>query len=325
MPHNANDTLVFLKVAELGSFAAAARALRLPKTTVSRKVRELELHLGAQLLHRTTRRLALTEAGALYYSRSARIAGDLAGAEQAVMELSGAVRGTLRVTVPFSLATAMLAPLLAELGVRHPALQVELILSNDRLDLIEHEIDLALRLSPDPLPDSDLAARRLCGLSLGLYAAPGYLALHGAPREPADLAKHRTLALRAHRRGDGYRWRLHADDGRTVDAELQPGVIAGDPDPLVQTAVAGGGILMAGAAMLANELADGRLQRVLPEWSGPRLLLHAMYPRERLPAPKLRAFIDYLVEWLDRHGHDSGPHAAEVHVVPPRRGTVALD
>jgi DNA-binding transcriptional LysR family regulator len=168
MDVTADDTLVFLRVVEQGSFAAAARALRLPKTTVSRRVRMLESKLGVQLLHRTTRKLAPTEAGAVYYRHCARIPVDLDLAEQAVSELSGMVRGTLRMTTAFSIADWLLGPMLAELGRRHPALRVELVLANERLDLIEHGLDLALRLSPGVLPDSDNVGRPLCAMPLAL-------------------------------------------------------------------------------------------------------------------------------------------------------------
>ena len=144
MSKDLNDTLVFAKVVEHGSFISAARALRLPKTTVSRKVQDLETRLGAQLLHRTTRKLGLTEAGNVYFEHSQRIARELDDAEHAVSELQGGPRGWLRITTPYSLGVTWIAPLLGEYRALHPEVRVDMVLSNESLDLIDKEIDVAL-------------------------------------------------------------------------------------------------------------------------------------------------------------------------------------
>ena len=145
MARDLNDTLIFVKVVELGSFIAAARSLRLPKTTVSRKVQELETRLGAQLLHRTTRKLGLTEAGNIYFDHCQRIARELDEAESAVGQLQGGPRGWLRFTAPYSAGVIWIAPLLGEFRARYPEVRVEMILTNETLDLIDKEIDVALR------------------------------------------------------------------------------------------------------------------------------------------------------------------------------------
>src|SRR3546814_7443985 len=159
MARDLNDTLVFVKVVEQGRFIAAARTLRLPKTTVSRKVQELEARLGAQLLHRTTRKLGLTEAGNVYYEHSQRIARELDEAESAVSQLQGGPRGWLRVTAPYSLGIERIAPLLGEFHARHAEVRVEMMLSNEQVELNDKEIDVALRLGR--LPDSNLVVRKL--------------------------------------------------------------------------------------------------------------------------------------------------------------------
>ena len=159
MARDLNDTLIFVKVAEHGSFVSAARSLRLPKTTVSRKVQELEMRLGAQLLHRTTRKLGLTEAGNIYFEHCQRIARELDEAESAVGQLQGGPRGWLRFTAPYSIGITWIAPLLGEFHARHPELRVEMVLTNESLDLIDKEIDVGLRIGN--LPDSSLVARRL--------------------------------------------------------------------------------------------------------------------------------------------------------------------
>ena len=193
MSRDLNDTLVFVKVVEHGSFISAARALRLPKTTVSRKVQDLETRLGAQLLHRTTRKLGLTEAGNVYFEHSQRIARELDDAERAVSELQGGPRGWLRITAPYSLGITWIAPLLGEFRARHPEVRVDMVLSNESLDLIDKEIDVALRIGN--LPDSNLVARRLTVFRTQIYASPVYLARHGEPLQPDDLQHHQTLAI----------------------------------------------------------------------------------------------------------------------------------
>src|SRR4051812_7351511 len=179
MARDLNDTLIFVKVAEHGSFVSAARALRLPKTTVSRKVQDLETRLGAQLLHRTTRKLGLTEAGNIYFEHCQRIARELDEAESAVSQLQDGPRGWLRITAPYSIGIAWIAPLLGEFHALHPEVRVEMILTNESLDLIDKEIDVALRVGN--LPDSNLVARKLASFRSQVYASPGYIERHGEP------------------------------------------------------------------------------------------------------------------------------------------------
>src|SRR6476659_530227 len=177
MARDLNDTLVFVKVVETGSFISAAKALRLPKTTVSRKVLDLESRLGAQLLHRTTRKLGLTEAGSVYFEHCQRIARELDEAESAVGQLQSGPRGWLRFTAPYSIGITWIAPLLGEFHARHPEVRVEMVLNNEPLDLIDKEIDVALRIGN--LPDSSLVARRLAVFRTQVYASPAYLARYG--------------------------------------------------------------------------------------------------------------------------------------------------
>src|SRR5688572_16979497 len=220
MTRDLNDTLIFVKVVEHGSFIAAAKALRLPKTTVSRKVQELETRLGAQLLQRTTRKLGLTEAGNVYFEHSQRIARDLEEAENAVGQLQGGPRGWLRITAPYSVGITWIAPLLGEFHARHPEVRVEMLLSNESLDLIAKEIDVALRVGN--LPDSSLQARRLAVFRTQVYASPGYLERHGEPLRPEDLQHHRALAMQKQRgNGGNYTWPL-SDGKRTQDFVVDP-------------------------------------------------------------------------------------------------------
>lgn len=297
MNRDLNDTLVFVKVVELGSFTSASRALRLPKTTVSRKVQELETRLGAQLLHRTTRKLGLTEAGNVYYEFSQRIARDLDEAESAVGQLQGGPRGWLRITAPYSLASTWIAPLLGEFRARHPEVRVELALSNEQVDLIEKEIDLALRVGN--LPDSNLVARKLAVFRTQIYASPSYIERYGEPLHPDDLRHHRALLTRkGTHNGGNFVWRLN--DGKSErDYAIDPVMIANDPAPLRGLLLCGEGLMLSGDVMLKAYAEQGLVQPVLAGWRGPDYDFNAVFPRGQVQSPKVRAFVDFLVDRLN--------------------------
>ena len=295
MSRDLNDTLVFVKVAELGSFVAAARALRLPKTTVSRKVQELEARLGAQLLHRTTRKLGLTEAGNIYFEHCQRIARDLDEAESAISQLQDGPRGWLRVTSPYSAGVIWIAPLLAEFRARHPEVRVEMVLSNEKLDLIDKEIDIALRIGP--LADSSLVARRLGQFRTHVFASPGYLERHGEPGHPDDLSAHLTFAFPKFARNGNYYWPL-SDGTREQEYRVEPVIVANDPSALTDPLLAGEGLMLLSEVSAKPYVEKGLLRRVLAGWSGPMMDFNAVFPRGQAQAPKIRAFVDFLVERL---------------------------
>lgn len=291
-----NDTLVFLKVIEAGSFTAAARDLRQPKTTVSRKIRELETRLGVQLLHRTTRRLGLTEAGTTYFQHCKQIPQVLVDAESAVSQLQGKPRGTLRITASYSLTLSLLAPLLGEFRVLYPDVRVDLVLSHQTLDLVDEEIDIALRLGD--LPDSSMAARQLAVLPNRIYASPTYLAQHGEPAHPLELRQHAALVTRVARSGSSYAWPM-SDGGTHENYEINPVIEADDPEVLKEPLFAGAGLMMATDMIMRRHAAQGLVRPVLPGWLGRCPALHAVFPRGHVQPPKLRAFIDFLVPRLE--------------------------
>ena len=297
MSRDLNDTLVFVKVVELGSFTAAARTLHLPKTTVSRKVHELEERLGAQLLHRTTRKLGLTEAGNIYFAHCQCIARELDAAESAIGELQSGPRGWLRVTATYPHGNIWLAPLLGEFHARHPEVRVELLLSNDNLDIIAGEIDVALRVGT--LADSNLAARRLSVYRVAVYATPGYVERFGEPLPPADLVHHRTLAQTNHRSASAFAWRLGDGHGKLCDFPIDPVMIANDPGPLYAMLLGGEGLVLTSDVMLRTYVEQGLVQQVLAGWRGPDVPVHALFPRGQVQSPKVRAFVDFLVERLE--------------------------
>lgn len=296
-----NDTIAFVKVVEEGSFTKAARRLRLPKTTLSRKVRDLELRLGIQLLHRTTRRIGLTEAGTVYFDRCRRIAEELEQAESAVAQLRDGPRGWLRVTIPPSFGMKVIAPLLPEFRALFPDVRLDLVLSHETLDLVARDIDLAIRMGP--LPDSTMAARKLGVLSRHVYAAPSYCAGHGMPTRPEDLVRHLTLATLTAWRPSGYEWRLTRSGGgqagEQLDIAIDPVMTADDPELLIPTLLAGGGLVLSTDFAMRPYLATGQVQRVLDEWRGSDVDLHAVFPGGRIQPPKVRSFLDFLVTRID--------------------------
>lgn len=294
--HDLNDALIFAKVVEHGSFSAAARALRQPKSTVSRRVQELEARLDVQLLHRTTRRLGLTEAGSIFYEHCRAIGLRLEEATHAVASLQARPRGWLRVAASSTVASSWVAPLLGEFHARCPEIQIELALSDQRLDLIAEELDIALYVGD--LPDSSLVARRLARFQTRVYASPDYLRRHGEPRHAAQLSEHRVLALTTQRRGNGYEWPLHGDGG-LERIPVRPLLACNDASLLHGPLLAGQGLLLACAFSMRPYLDSGVVREVLPGWRGPELALHAVFPRGRPLSPKVRAFVDFLVERLD--------------------------
>jgi len=295
MSRDLNDTLIFAKVVEHGSFISAARALRLPKTTVSRKVQELETRLGAQLLHRTTRKLGLTEAGNIYFEHSQRIARELDDAESAIGQLQGGPRGWLRVTAPYSFGISRITPLFGEFQARYPEIRVEILLTNDRIDLIDKEIDVALRIGP--LVDNHLVARRLAVFRSQVYASPRYLERHGEPVHPGDLLHHRTLGMNKFglNGNNGFYWPLN-DGTTTTDFKIQPVLVANDPAALTPALLSGEGLMLTADVMVKAYAEQGYVRRVLAGWTGPSTEMNAVFPRGQGKTPKVRAFVDFLIE-----------------------------
>jgi DNA-binding transcriptional LysR family regulator len=320
MTRDLNDTLIFVKVVEHGSFISAARALRLPKTTVSRKVQDLETRLGAQLLHRTTRKLGLTEAGNIYFEHCQRIARELDEAESAVGQLQGGPRGWLRITTPYSMGIERIAPLLGEFHARHPEVRVEMVLTNEPLDLIDKEIDVALRVGR--LPDSNLVARKLATLRTQVFASAEYLQRHGEPLQPEDLQHHRTLAMNKQRRNGGFVWTLN-DGEREQEFRVDPVFVANDPAGLRGALLCGEGLMLANDVMVKPYVERGYIRRVLPGWTGPEYELNALFPHGRVQSPKIRAFVDFLVERLNFDADYMQAHCPGTKICPDEAAALA--
>lgn len=300
MTRDLNETLIFVKVVEQGSFIAAANALGLPKTTVSRKVQELEQRLGARLLHRTTRRIGLTEAGSIYHEHCQRIARELEEAESAVGQLQSGPRGWLRFTVPYSIGITWIAPLLGEFHALYPEIQLDMHLGNEKLDLIAGEADLALRVGS--LPDSNLVARKLGSLRTQVFASPAYIERYGEPLHPDELQFHRTLAMRKSRTNtvsnNRFFWSL-TDGAELRDFPVNPLMVANDPSALNGALLCGEGLMLTGDVMAKPFIESGMVRRVLAGWTGPEVDFNAVFAGGRLISPKVRAFVDFLVDKLN--------------------------
>lgn len=284
-----NELVIFARVVQAGSFTAAAQGLRMPKSTVSRKVSELETRVGAQLLQRTTRKLRLTEVGRTYYEHCARIVSEAEQAELAVTRMQATPHGLLRVTTP--LTFSFIGPLVSKFLQQYPEVQLELVCSDRTVDLMEEGFDLAVRAGR--LADSSLMARRLGSVERVVIAAPSYLKARGMPKTPKDLEKHDCLLF-----GTGLEnnvWTLNSG-GRSVDVKVPARVVVNEPDMLYAVARAGSGIALLPNLHFSSELAAGRLQRILPDWSSTGAPVHAVYPSTRHHSPKVMAFVECLRE-----------------------------
>jgi DNA-binding transcriptional LysR family regulator len=286
-----NEMLVFTRVVQTGSFTAAAKLLGMPKSSVSRKVSELEDRVGARLLQRTTRKLGLTDAGRIYFDRSARIVAEVEEAELAVGRTQAEPRGLLRVTAP--LAFSRLAPIVVDFLRRHPAVQIDLVCTDRRVDLVEENFDVAVRAGP--LDDSSLVARRVAEAKRILVASPAYLKRHGAPKTPDDLAKHVCIVFGAG--ANPSVWTLRSG-GETVEVKVTPRFTVNDPDIVDLTARAGLGVAAMPTFTAEEDLATGRLREILPGWSLPSAPLHVVYPTARHLSPKVVAFVEIVAKSL---------------------------
>lgn len=286
-----SEIFVFLRVVQRGSLTAASTALRMPKSTVSRKLSELENRVGARLLQRTTRRIALTDIGRTYYDHCVRIAADIEEAQAAVARLQVTPRGLMRVTAP--VAFTLLGPIVAEYLRLHPDVEIELVCTDRRVDLVEERYDLALRAGETP--DSSLVARKLGGVRRVLVAAPPVASRLGRVRQLSDLERHPCLAFAP----EGNTWAL-TSGAKTAALDVRPRLTVNDYEMLHSVARAGFGIALLPDYLCADDLAAGRLVRVLESWSAPEVPVFALYPSARHLAPTIISFLDLLRERLAR-------------------------
>jgi DNA-binding transcriptional LysR family regulator len=288
-----NDLILFARVAEAGSFSAAAQRSGLPKSTVSRRIALLEAQLGERLLLRTTRKLSVTDFGSDMLEHARQVMAEVEAAAALAQQRQAEPSGRLRVSMPNDLANLMFGPVLARFMQRYPAITLEIDLSPRRVDLIGENFDVAIRMGNLP-DDASLAARRLALFSNGLYASPAYLRRRGVPAHPEQLLQHDILRLLG-RSGEPAPWLLSRGAERW-EAVLPGRATINSPEVLLRLACADAGITMVDDHFAQPYLEDGRLQRVLPDWMAPTQVAWAVFPGRRLMPRRTRAFLDALTE-----------------------------
>ncbi|WP_343231988.1 LysR substrate-binding domain-containing protein [Tahibacter amnicola] len=289
-----NDLAYFVAVVDHGGFAAAGRALGMPKSRLSRRIAQLEEDLGVRLLQRSTRRFAVTDVGQEVVRHSRAMLAQAQAAEEAVDVQRAAPRGLVRLSCPVEPAQSILAPLLPEFLAAYPQVQLQMIVSNRRVDVIGEGIDVALRVRPQLDTDAELVIRTLGQKRGHLVASPGYLTKHGRPAHPSDLQGHASLSMIEH---DAVQtWTLVGPDGETAKIDHEPRLRCGDFNVLLASALAGQGIVLLPEIVCAAELARGELERVVPLWRPPEGIFHIVYASRRGLLPSVRALIDFLVE-----------------------------
>lgn len=281
---------VFRRVAELASFSATARALRLSNAAVSKNVRELEEELGAQLLQRTTRRVHLTAAGERYYATVVAVLDELERADSDASEQSGAPRGRLRVAAPMSFGLSELAAQVAAFGNLYPDLTIDLELNDRFVDLIQEGFDIAIRGS-GPLSDSNLVAKKLVDIERVVCASPDYVARHGQPQSPQGLARHRCLVYSLSSKPGV--WTFHRGKAK-VTVKARAALFVNSSLALTTAAAAGAGVALLPHFAAKTPLANGHLVRLLPAWSSEPQALYALYPRHRFTSRIVRLFVEHL-------------------------------
>ena len=282
---------VFAAVVDAGSFVGAADALGLSKAAVSRHVGELESRLGVRLLHRTTRRLSLTEEGEVFHARCKDLLGGVEEAEAEITAHAGEAVGLLKVNVPVSFGLLHLAPLWPVFMARHPKVTLDVTLSDRLVDLVDEGYDLAVRIAR--LPSSSLVSRRLASTRMILCASPAYLRAHGAPAHPSDIAAHAVMAYTLLSIGEN--WQFEGPQG-PVTVKVTPRMHTNSGETCCAAALHGQGLVLQPAFLVGEHLASGALVEVLPQYRSIELGIYAVYPTRKHLTHKVRVLIDHLAE-----------------------------
>lgn len=288
---------LFRRVVELRQFSAAARELQLSNASVSKEVAALEEHLRTRLLHRTTRRITLTTAGAGYYERCVRILDEIDAAERDLSQPAATPTGTLRVNAPMAFGLLHVSPLLPEMLARWPGLNLDVSFTDRFVDVVAEGADLVIRIAAE-LPDSaSLIAQKLARARLVLCAAPAYLEGHDAPRTPEELSTHPCLVYSLGR-APGV-WSFHGPDG-AARVEVRGRMRADSSLVIREAALRGVGLALLPSFYVGEELARGRLVPLLADYEPPTVIVHAVYPRSRHLASRVRVVVEFLRERFAR-------------------------
>ena len=292
MIDHASEMAAFVRVVDAKGFSAAAPALGLTPSAVSKLITRLEARLGVRLLQRTTRALSLTADGEAFYAAARRIVGEIAALETEISEQRGTPHGLLRVTTSLAFSTHQLAPVIGEFLERYPAIQLELMPTDRVVDMVEESVDVAIRIGR--LPDSSFMARKIGEDKRLICAAPSYLARHGTPQRPEDLRRHNCIVSR----DNAYlnRWSFKVD-GQIIEIDVRGRVAVTEGEAQMQLALQGIGIVRLTRLTLAQAIRDGALVPLLGAFSAEEAVaIHAVYPHRRHLAPKVPAFVNFLIE-----------------------------
>lgn len=286
----------YAAVVDGGSFAVAAGKLGVSRAMVSKQVQKLEEHLGTRLMHRTTRRLSVTETGRAFYERSVQILGDVDEAEHVAGDMTRMPQGVLRISIPLSYGQHRLAGIMGGYSQAYPQVQLDIALSDRKVDLVEDGFDLAIRIGAQP--QQDLIARKLAGVHSVVCASPAYLARWGAPSVPADLSRHACLAYTLSATGSDWRLQQVGGTDNTIAVPVAGPIRADNGDIIRLAALSGAGIIFQPHFIVGADLAAGTLVHLLPEWQSAELGVYAVYPSRKHLSAKVRTFVDFLVAAL---------------------------
>ncbi len=284
---------VFVKSADLGSFAGAAEAMGISPQIVAKHVVFLEDRLGTALLHRTTRRQSLTDVGRAYYDRCKQLLSEVEAAESVAKEMRSRPKGVLRVNAPMTFGAFSLAPFVTRYLSRYPDMQIDLTLNDRFVDPLEEGFEVMVRVGE--VNDAALVAHALAPYRLIACASPDYLARRGVPRTPAELAKHDCLAYAYWSPSVPCRWQF-SRNGRTEEVQATGRIRSNDWKALLHAATEGFGVTLGPESVLDAEIAAGRLVRVLPDYEGPVRPMHVIYPAGRRPTVKVQSFVQAVLE-----------------------------
>lgn len=296
-----NDLYYFSVVVEKRGFSAAAESIGVPKGTLSKRLRALELALGLRLANRTTRKFSLTEAGADFHEHCLRVMSEVRDAEQAAQARLSEPVGRVRITCATGVLRMALDDLLPRFLASHPKIDIDLLTSNRYVDLVEEGYDLALRSHTEPLHASSLIARPVAQHRVTLVASP-MLFPQGLPERPEELDG--IAGIQLARRDVASNWLLHAADGRTATVPYRPRVRCNDAPLARRVAIAGQGVAALPSALCRADLAEGTLVRILPDWHIPRGTLSLVFPSHRGMTQAMRTTVDYLVKALPEYLND---------------------
>ena len=299
-----NDMLYFVEVVERGGFAAAGRALGIPKSRLSRRIAELESQLGVRLLQRTTRKLSLTEVGAAYLRHCQAMRDAAQAAKDTVEQVQSEPRGTVRVSCPVTLSQTVLAPLMPKYLERYPEVRVEMTVVNRPVNVVEEGVDVALRVRASLEDSASMVVKRLDVTQQILLASPEYLERKGIPQSPQDLLQHDVLSMSSYE-GVAH-WRLRSESGAEVQLQPQTRYVADDLMTLKLAVVGGAGVCYLPDYMCQPEIERGELVHVLPQWCFPPGIVHAVFSSRRGLTPAVRSFLDFLGEYMPGKSHAVG-------------------